>query len=123
MEQRSLYLIRQALNAVFKRRRMVAMLFLLIFVPSNVGNLVRDPMFRATGKLMSLRAVFDRGGFNDSAKVDNVLHIHWEDSGSYAARVVDLKAVLESGDVRNDIILAANDIVFVPKTRIANANL
>jgi len=52
MEQRSLYLIRQALNAVFKRRRMVALLFLLIFVPSNVGNLVRDPMFRANGKLL-----------------------------------------------------------------------
>jgi uncharacterized protein involved in exopolysaccharide biosynthesis len=58
MEQRSLYLIRQALTAVFKRWRMVAMLFLLIFVPSNVGNLVRDPVYRATAKVMirSLRA-------------------------------------------------------------------
>jgi len=70
-----------------------------------VGGEVKRPGFvDLRPGMTSLRAVFDRGGFSDSAKVDNVLHIHWEDSGSYAARVVDLKSVLESGDVRNDII-------------------
>ena len=56
MDQRSLYLIRQALNAVFKRRNMVVLLFLLIFVPSNVGNLVRDPVFKASAKVLISRA-------------------------------------------------------------------
>ncbi|RMF25729.1 MAG: hypothetical protein D6760_00325, partial [Deltaproteobacteria bacterium] len=52
MEQRSLYLIRQALTAVFKRKRMVLLLFLLVFVPSNVGNLLREPVYRASAKVM-----------------------------------------------------------------------
>ncbi|RMD84072.1 MAG: hypothetical protein D6815_05005 [Candidatus Dadabacteria bacterium] len=52
MEQRSLYLVRQALTAVFKRKRMVVLLFLLVFVPSNVGNMLRDPVYRATAKVM-----------------------------------------------------------------------
>ncbi|MFQ5352268.1 MAG: polysaccharide biosynthesis/export family protein [Candidatus Binatia bacterium] len=89
-----------------------------------VGGEVKRPGFvDLRPGMTSLRAVFDRGGFSDTAKIDNVLHIRWEDSGAYAARVVDLKTVLESGDVRNDVILSANDIVFVPKTRIANADL
>jgi len=52
VEQRSLYLIRQALTAVFKRRRMVMLLFLLVFVPANLGNLMRDPNYRAVGKVL-----------------------------------------------------------------------
>jgi succinoglycan biosynthesis transport protein ExoP len=52
MDQRSLYLVRQALNAVFKRRRMVLLLFLLIVVPSNVGNVLRPPQYRANAKVL-----------------------------------------------------------------------
>ena len=52
MEQRSLYLIRQALNAVFKRRRMVVLLFLLVFIPSNVGSVLKSDSYRATAKVL-----------------------------------------------------------------------
>ena len=52
MEQRSLYLIRQALNAMFKRRRMVLLLFLAVFGAANIGNLLRDPVYRASAKVM-----------------------------------------------------------------------
>jgi uncharacterized protein involved in exopolysaccharide biosynthesis len=52
MEQRSLYLIRQALNAVFKRSRMALLLFLLIFVPVNVGNMASAPSYRASAKML-----------------------------------------------------------------------
>ena len=73
--------------------------------------------------MTALRAIFMSGGFRDTAKVDNVLHVRWADDGSYSAEVVDLKEVLETGDVRGDVMLTANDLVFVPKTPIANANL
>lgn len=52
MEQRSLYLLRQATQAVFKHRRLVVLLFLLVFVPGNVGNLLRDPVYKASAKVM-----------------------------------------------------------------------
>ena len=89
-----------------------------------VGGEVRRPGFVAVRPgLTSMRAIFDRGGFLDTAKIDNVLHVRWNDAGKYEARVVNLQASLETGDVRNDVTLAPNDVVFVPKTRIANANL
>ena len=73
--------------------------------------------------MTALRAVFMSGGFRDTAKVNNVLHVRWADDGSYSAEVIDLKEVLETGDVRGDVLLTANDLVFVPKTPIANADL
>lgn len=89
-----------------------------------VGGEVRRPGFvEVRPGLTSMRAIFDRGGFLDTAKVDNVLHVRWDDTGQYTARVVNLEQSLETGDVRNDVAIGPNDVVFVPKTRIANANL
>jgi protein involved in polysaccharide export with SLBB domain len=89
-----------------------------------VGGEVRRPGFVAIRDgTTSLRAIFESGGFLDTAKVDHVLHVQWNDGGAYAARVVDLKHVLETGDTRADVPLGPNDIVFVPKTAIANADL
>lgn len=73
--------------------------------------------------MTALRAIFMTGGFQDTAKVDNVLHVRWADDGTYNAEVLDLRQVLESGDPRGDALLTANDVVFVPKTAIANADL
>jgi protein involved in polysaccharide export with SLBB domain len=73
--------------------------------------------------MTSMRAIFERGGFLDTAKTNNVLHVRWDDNGQYKARLVNLEAALETGDLRNDIAMGPNDVVFVPKTRIANANL
>lgn len=73
--------------------------------------------------MTALRAIFMTGGFQDTAKVDNVLHVRWADDGTYNAAVIDLRQVLETGDPRGDVLLTANDFVFVPKTPIANANL
>jgi protein involved in polysaccharide export with SLBB domain len=73
--------------------------------------------------MTALRAIFLTGGFQDTAKIDNVLHVRWADDGTYNAEVLDLRTVLETGDPRGDVLLTANDLVFVPKTAIANANL
>ncbi len=89
-----------------------------------IGGEVRRPGYVPLRPgLTSLRAIFERGGFLDSAKIDSVLHIHWQPDGSYSATVLDLKSVLETGDIRGDVVLGANDVVFVPKTAIANADL
>jgi hypothetical protein len=70
-----------------------------------------------------LRAIFESGGFMDTAKVDHVLHVRWDDQGAFSARVINLKRALETGDMREDIALGPNDVVFVPKTAVANADL
>jgi len=89
-----------------------------------VGGEVRRPGFvELRSGTTALRAIFERGGYLDSAKVDNVLVVKLEVTGAYEARVIDLKTVLETGDIRGDVILTANDFVWIPKTAVANANL
>jgi len=87
------------------------------------GEVARPGFVDLRPGMTGLRAIFMSGGFKDTALLDNVLHVRWDDSGQYAARVIDLRDVLETGDVRGDVFLSANDVVFVPKTPIANANL
>lgn len=89
-----------------------------------VGGEVRRPGFVPLHDGMtSLRAIFESGGFLDTAKVDHVLHVRWGEQGTFSAQVVDLKHVLETGDMRADVPLGPNDVVYVPKTAIANADL
>ncbi len=52
MEARSGYLLRQATGAVFKHRRLVMLLFLLVLVPSNLGNLLKAPTYSASAKIL-----------------------------------------------------------------------
>jgi protein involved in polysaccharide export with SLBB domain len=93
-------------------------------VKAYVGGEVQRPGYVAVRPgLTSLRAVLERGGFLSSAKVGSVLHIRWDANGAYTAKLVDLKHVLETGDTSQDIVVAANDVVYVPATAIANANL
>lgn len=53
MDQRSLYLLRQAITAIFKRWRLVALVIATIVVPFNFFNfLIRQPVFNAHAKVM-----------------------------------------------------------------------
>lgn len=89
-----------------------------------VGGEVRRPGFvPVTPGMTALKAIFERGGYLNTAKVANVLVVNVRDDGQYDASIVNLQRVLETGDVRGDVYLTADDVVFVPKTSVANANL
>ncbi len=55
MDQRSLYLVRQAVSAVFKRWRMVMLVFLAVVVPFNTVNALRKPEYTASAKVLLTR--------------------------------------------------------------------
>jgi polysaccharide biosynthesis transport protein len=56
MDQRSLYLLRQAITAIFKRWRLVALLIVTIVVPFNFFNfLIRQPVYSARSMIMITR--------------------------------------------------------------------
>ncbi len=89
-----------------------------------VGGHVRDPGYvRMRPGLTSLRAVYERGGFRNTARMDSVLHIEWDATGGYAAKRIDLSNVLSSGDTSQDLALSANDVVYVPSTWVADAGV
>jgi uncharacterized protein involved in exopolysaccharide biosynthesis len=56
MDQRSLYLLRQAITAIFKRWRLVALVIASIVIPFNFFNfLIRQPVYNAHSKIMITR--------------------------------------------------------------------
>lgn len=67
-----------------------------------------------------LQAIFERGGFSLGANLSEVVLLSHE-AGKPVARRLDLKAELE-GDPSEMTLLAADEIVYIPKSGIAKAN-
>jgi protein involved in polysaccharide export with SLBB domain len=73
--------------------------------------------------LTPLQAVIASGGFRDTAAVDSVVLVRLGTKpGEFIARKVNLEEVVKDG-AQEPINLAPNDIVFVPRSGIADANL
>jgi len=87
-----------------------------------VGGEVRQPRFVAhTGSLTVLQAVFEAGGFTDTAEPSSVILLRrLNDDKGFAAKL-DLKKVMSAE--AEDIALMPSDIIFIPKSRIAEVNL
>ena len=69
-----------------------------------------------------LQAVISAGGMLDTARLRKVVVIHRAADGSVGKRVVDLRAYAHDGHSPG-LVLQAGDIVFVPRSSIAEADL
>lgn len=84
------------------------------------GEVVDEGFVTLTRPMTVLQAVFERGGFGPGADLSDVVILSHEE-GQAVAREIDLEAELE-GDPSERTLLAADEIVFVPKTTVAKAN-
>jgi protein involved in polysaccharide export with SLBB domain len=91
-----------------------------VYVGGEVGK--PGPVIYRKG-LTALQAVIGAGGFKDTARVDSVILVRAAGpDASYIARKLNLQRPLTKGD--NELLFVApHDIIFVPKTPIANADL
>jgi protein involved in polysaccharide export with SLBB domain len=88
-----------------------------------VGGEVNTPGLQDyRGGLTTLQAVLTAGGFKDTASMKSVVLIRQGDDGAPVGTVVDLSRVLKKAEFENDIALAPADILFVPRSGIANFN-
>ena len=89
-----------------------------------VGGEVNAPGMQVyRGGLTALQAVVAAGGFKTTASLSSVVLIHKGPSGEAIAGLVDLSRVLKHAELERDVALAPADIVFVPRSGIANVNL
>jgi protein involved in polysaccharide export with SLBB domain len=87
-----------------------------------VGGEVNTPgLIELSGGLTVLQAVFQSAGFKETADPAETLVIRKGENGKPVPMRIDLAAVMDA-DGGNDFQLQADDIVFVPKSAIANAN-
>jgi polysaccharide export outer membrane protein len=89
-----------------------------------VGGEVNQPGIQVyRGGLTALQAVLAAGGFRTTASLSHVVLIHRGPSGEPVAGVVDFNRVLKHAELGRDLPLAPADIVYVPRSGIANVNL
>ena len=89
-----------------------------------VGGEVNTPGIQVyRGGLSALQAILAAGGFKKSASLKSVVLIRKGDGGRPSGTVVDLSRVLKKAEFDRDLALAPSDILFVPRSGIANVNL
>lgn len=91
-----------------------------IFVGGEVGFQGMVPL---TEGMTLFRAIQRAGGFKPTARRKDVMLVRLQPSGPPIARKIDVMPILSGRDPAADPMLAANDIVFVPRTKVESARL
>jgi len=88
-----------------------------------VGGEVNSPgLIPISGKLTSLQAIFQAGGFKNTAKLKSIVILRDQGTKKPLFTTINLKEDLKKHTQHNDILLKPYDIIFVPKTTIAKIN-
>jgi protein involved in polysaccharide export with SLBB domain len=85
------------------------------------GEVNKAGLIPLAGPLTVLQAVAASEGFTGEARLDEVYVIRRGEGNRPTVAKVDLKAAIH-GDVSQDILLTPFDVVYVPRSRIANVN-
>lgn len=89
-----------------------------------VGGEVRNPgAVRLAGPMDAMRAIILAGGVLDTARSTKVVVIRQMPDGQASLRYVDLRAYVKAGGAGQDESLRSQDVVFVPRSSVAEANL
>lgn len=89
-----------------------------------VGGAVQRPgVYPLPARASTLEAVMLAGGFSPESRMDQVVVIRQRPGADAMLRTVDLRRFVERGEADDGIALASEDIVFVPRSRIAELDL
>jgi len=89
-----------------------------------VGGEVNKPGIQIyRGGLTAVQAIFAAEGFKTTATLSSVLRIHKGPKGEPIGEILDLSRVLKHSEFGRDVALTPTDIIFVPRSTIANINL
>lgn len=87
------------------------------------GEVFRAGLVNLVGPTTVLQSIAQAGGMKETAKTKEVLVLRRGDDNKMSVMTVNLKEALSGDDVSQDIMLRPNDIVYVPRSTIANVNV
>jgi polysaccharide export outer membrane protein len=93
---------------------------LKVFVGGEVGT---PGVYDMPGDINSLQAVIQAGGFKSSARADQVVVIRRGPGGRAMMRTVNLRSAMKSPAGADFVPLRRFDIVYVPRSNVAEAGL
>ncbi|MGE5505072.1 MAG: polysaccharide biosynthesis/export family protein [Actinomycetota bacterium] len=90
-----------------------------VFVDGEVGQ---PQMVKIAGQMTAMQAIASAGGFKPGARKGEVLVIRRNGTSQPQVIPLNLDAAIDGADTSQDIALQPYDVVFVPKSRIAQVN-
>jgi polysaccharide biosynthesis/export protein len=86
------------------------------------GEVNRAGLQQLTGPLTVLQAIAMAGGIKETARPTEVLVIRQNHNGPFLTSVLDITKAIDGTDKTQDIALMPYDVVYVPKSPIANVD-
>jgi polysaccharide biosynthesis/export protein len=83
------------------------------------GQVTKPGKYDLRGRLTVTEAVAIAGGFNDSAKHSQVVLFHPTPDGEFEAKLLNVKQLLASHNLSEDIYLRPGDMIYVPQSAIS----
>lgn len=90
-----------------------------VYVDGEVGT---PMMVNIAGNLSAMQAIASAGGFKPSARKGEILVIRRSGTPQPVVIPLDLDATISGKDTSQDILLQPYDIVYVPRTAVAEVN-
>lgn len=91
-----------------------------IYIGGEVGQPGAQPLLTPT---TVLQAILQANGFKNTARADEVLIIRQRAGGGYDWQILNLEKALAGQDFAANIQLAPRDVIYVPRSDIANVDL
>ncbi len=86
------------------------------------GEVARPGMVGMGGSMSIMQAIAAAGGLRNTARSDEILVIRHNGLNKPFIMRIDLAAAMEGTDITQNISLESRDIIYVPKSAIANVN-
>lgn len=90
-----------------------------VWVDGEVG---KPGVVNLTGRTTVLQAVSEAGGLKETARAHEVVIIRRNAESRPVALTLDLTKPIKGADRGEDLLLMPYDVIFVPRSRIANVN-
>jgi polysaccharide export outer membrane protein len=87
------------------------------------GEVFRANVIPLVGPMTALQAIAQAGGMKETARAHEVILIRRGADNKPAVTTLNLKRVRDGSDITQDALLMPYDIVFVPRSPIANIDL
>jgi polysaccharide export outer membrane protein len=86
-----------------------------------LGEVFKPGMFEMITPVTLTQVITEAGGWKGSARMEEVMIVRKGEDQTPFSFKVNVKDMLKSGDVQNDLYMRNHDIVYVPKGKIASA--
>jgi protein involved in polysaccharide export with SLBB domain len=86
------------------------------------GEVLFPGLVEIKGPTRLVHAISLARGFRESARLSNVIVIRKDADGKAMSTNIDYRKIIDGSDLSQDITLLPYDIVYVPKSNIANVN-